>query len=103
MSEERYYFSTNGLLSNMRYAGYVYSSCIGIKTGYTDDAGYCLLSAAKQNGATLVAVVMGCDNPVDKSGNIKRLQFSESSRLLSGALTTLRRRTSWTAPSRPGK
>ena len=82
MSEERYYFSTNGLLSNMRYAGYVYSSCIGIKTGYTDDAGYCLLSAAKQNGETLVAVVMGCDNPVDKAGNIKRLQFSESSRLL---------------------
>ena len=82
MSEERYYFSTNGLLSNMRYAGYVYSSCIGIKTGYTDDAGYCLLSAAKQNGETLVAVVMGCENPVDKSGNIKRLQFSESSRLL---------------------
>ena len=82
MSEERYYFSTNGLLSNMRYAGYVYSSCIGIKTGYTDDACYCLLSAAKQNGETLVAVVMGCDNPVDKAGNIKRLQFSESSRLL---------------------
>ena len=29
-----------------------------------------------------MAVVMGCENPVDKSGNIKRLQFSESSRLL---------------------
>lgn len=29
-----------------------------------------------------MAVVMGCDNPVDKAGNIKRLQFSESSRLL---------------------
>lgn len=82
MSDVRDYFSTNGLLSNMRYAGYMYSSCIGIKTGYTDEAGYCLLSAAQQNGKTLVAVVMGCDNPVDKAGNVKRLQFSESSRLL---------------------
>lgn len=81
-SDERLYYSTNGLLSNMRYAGYMYSSCIGIKTGYTDDAGYCLLSAAQQNGKTLIAVVMGCDNPVDKAGNIQRLQFSESSRLL---------------------
>lgn len=25
---------------------------------------------------------MGCENPIDKAGNVKRLQFSESSRLL---------------------
>ena len=81
-SEERHYYNTNGLLSNMRYSGYVYSSCIGIKTGSTEDAGYCLLSAAEQEGKTLVAVVMGCENPIDSAGNVKRLQFSESSRLL---------------------
>lgn len=81
-SEERHYYNTNGLLSNMRYSGYVYSSCIGIKTGSTEDAGYCLLSAAEQDGRTLVAVVMGCENPIDSAGNVKRLQFSESSRLL---------------------
>ena len=81
-SEERHYYNTNGLLSNMRYSGYAYSSCIGIKTGSTEAAGYCLLSAAEQEGQTLVAVVMGCENPIDKAGNVKRLQFSESSRLL---------------------
>lgn len=81
-SEERHYYNTNGLLSNMRYSGYVYSSCIGIKTGSTEDAGYCLLSAAQQDGKTLVSVVMGCENPTDSAGNVERLQFSESSRLL---------------------
>ncbi len=92
-SEERHYYNTNGLLSNMRYSGYVYSSCIGIKTGSTEDAGYCLLSAAQQDDKTLVAVVMGCENPTDKAGNIKRLQFSESSRLLQWGFDNFSERT----------
>lgn len=33
--------------------------CIGIKTGHTSDAGYCLVSAAEQGGESVVAVVMG--------------------------------------------
>ena len=78
----RHYYNTNGLLSNMRYAGYVYKDCIGIKTGFIEDTGYCLLSAAEKDGRTLVGVVMGCDNPTDAKGNVKRLHFSESARLL---------------------
>ncbi|MGB5247745.1 MAG: D-alanyl-D-alanine carboxypeptidase family protein [Woeseia sp.] len=31
----------------------------GIKTGHTDDAGYCLVSSAERDGMRLVAVVMG--------------------------------------------
>ena len=31
----------------------------GMKTGMTDDAGYCLVSSAQRNGMRLVAVVMG--------------------------------------------
>lgn len=81
-SAARHYYNRNALLSNMRYSGYVYSNCIGIKTGFTDDAGYCLMAAAEQKGRTLLSIVMGCDNPVDKNGAISRLQFSESSRLL---------------------
>lgn len=33
--------------------------CIGGKTGYTDKAGRCLVSAARQNGNTLVCVTLG--------------------------------------------
>ena len=78
----RHFFNTNGLLSNKKYAGYYYENCIGIKTGSTDSAGYCLLSAAEKDGQRLIAVVLGCENPKDAQGNIQRLQFSESSSLL---------------------
>ena len=31
----------------------------GMKTGFTDDAGYCLISSAKRNGMRIVSVVLG--------------------------------------------
>lgn len=31
----------------------------GLKTGYTDAAGYCLLASAKRNGRRLISIVMG--------------------------------------------
>lgn len=31
----------------------------GLKTGHTEDAGYCLVSSSKRNGMRLIAVVMG--------------------------------------------
>ena len=36
---------------------WIYSGANGVKTGYTDDAGRCLVSAAKRNGIQLIAVV----------------------------------------------
>lgn len=34
----------------------------GIKTGYTDSAGYCLAASAEQDGMRLIAIVLGADN-----------------------------------------
>jgi D-alanyl-D-alanine carboxypeptidase (penicillin-binding protein 5/6) len=34
----------------------------GMKTGHTEEAGYCLVSSAEQDGVRLVAVVMGTDS-----------------------------------------
>ena len=34
--------------------------CIGVKTGYTDDAGRCLVSAIEKDGIRLVCVVLNC-------------------------------------------
>ncbi|MBR1780439.1 MAG: D-alanyl-D-alanine carboxypeptidase [Oscillospiraceae bacterium] len=79
---QRHFFNTNGLLSNKKYAGYYYENCIGIKTGSTTAAGYCLLSAAEKEGQTLICVLLGCENPKDENGEPQRLQFSESTRLL---------------------
>jgi D-alanyl-D-alanine carboxypeptidase (penicillin-binding protein 5/6) len=36
-----------------------YAGAIGIKTGFTDDAGHCLLFAAVRNGRELMGVVLG--------------------------------------------
>ena len=34
----------------------------GLKTGHTEEAGYCLVSSAKKDGMRLIAVVMGTDS-----------------------------------------
>ena len=39
-----------------------YKGCIGVKTGYTMDAGRCLVSAAKKGGQTVIAVTLGDPN-----------------------------------------
>ncbi len=57
--QERYYISTNGLLSYMRYTDYFYKGATGIKTGYTGKAGNCLVSSASRNGVDLISVVFG--------------------------------------------
>lgn len=46
--------STNHLLEQ-------YPLCNGIKTGYTNAAGFCLLASATYRDKTLVAVVLGCE------------------------------------------
>ena len=35
----------------------------GIKTGYTESAGYCLASSAERNGTRMIAVVFGTESP----------------------------------------
>ncbi len=37
-----------------------YQGAIGVKTGFTQDAGYCLSGAAERDGTRLVAVILGC-------------------------------------------
>ncbi len=39
-----------------------YPDAIGMKTGYTSAAGRCLVSAAKRDGVTLIAVTLHCAN-----------------------------------------
>ncbi|HHY45823.1 MAG TPA: D-alanyl-D-alanine carboxypeptidase [Firmicutes bacterium] len=47
--------NTNGLIQRYRGAD-------GLKTGMTDEAGYCLVGTAKRDGVRLIAVVMGTDS-----------------------------------------
>ncbi len=53
--QDHLFINHNKLL--WRYAG-----TIGVKTGFTNDAGNCLISAVQRDGRTLIAVVMGTGN-----------------------------------------
>lgn len=44
-----------------------YSGAIGIKTGFTGDAGYCFCGAARRDGKTLISSVLACGWPPNKS------------------------------------
>lgn len=40
----------------------LYPDCIGVKTGFTDDAGRCLVSAAERDGMTLICVTLNAQD-----------------------------------------
>ncbi|MGG2197616.1 D-alanyl-D-alanine carboxypeptidase family protein [Paenibacillus validus] len=45
--------------SNKNFAKYAYEGLDGLKTGHTDEAGYCFTGTAERNGMRLISVVMG--------------------------------------------
>ena len=56
--------NSNALISpNSYYAkagSYLYEGASGVKTGYTNAAGYCLISTAQRDGIHVMAIAMGC-------------------------------------------
>jgi len=64
LSDARSFPNSNALISNESDYGdkYLYSYAAGVKTGFTQLAGYCLVSTAEnEDGERLLAVVMGCN------------------------------------------
>lgn len=58
----------------------------GIKTGHTDEAGFCLVSSAERNGTRLIAVIMGAPTDSARAEDSQRLlnygfRFFESHKL----------------------
>lgn len=52
---DKYLSNTNRLLTKYQY-------CIGVKTGFTDEAGRCLVSAAEKDGVKLIAVTLNASD-----------------------------------------
>ena len=81
MSEPRQFTSTNFLINPN--TNYYYAPAKGIKTGFTDEAGRCVVSTASQNGYNYLCVIMGCKNADGKrnefldSANIYRWAFEK--------------------------
>ena len=58
--------NTNKLLKS-------YDGCDGLKTGYTKEAGYCIVSTAKKNGLRLIAVVLKETEPKVRNQEVSQL------------------------------
>ena len=61
--EKRYLKNKNKLLTKL-------DGCIGVKTGFTNDAGRCLVSAVEKDGKKLVCVVLNCGPMFEESMDI---------------------------------
>lgn len=61
--ENRYLRNKNKLLFTLE-------NCIGVKTGFTDNAGRCLVSAVDKDGMILVCVVLNCGPMFEESATL---------------------------------
>lgn len=80
----------NRLLWRFQYAD-------GLKTGHTDEAGYCLVSSAVKDGTRFISVVMGSPNDTGRTEDSMRLltygfRFYESHKLFKGATSLAKAR-----------
>lgn len=89
MSGQRTYTTTNYLMLNnglkctadkYKNQSYYYKYAKGVKTGYTDPAGRCLVSTASKNGYNYMCILM--NSPVYDTANRKiRIEFGDSKAL----------------------
>ena len=88
-SNSRTIASTNLLM--LPSSGYYYQYASGIKTGYTDPAGRCLISTASKDGYSYLSIVMGC--PVkDASGKMIRDDMTLTANLFKWAFSNFKYR-----------
>jgi len=67
-------YSYNGIAQNNRNALLSRDPSVdGLKTGYTESAGYCLVSSAKRDGMRLIAVVLGAPSPRVRNDGAQKL------------------------------
>lgn len=64
-------------VSNKNRFLYLMEDAIGIKTGFTNDAGYCFVGAIQKSDRTLISVVLGCGWPPNKN-----LKWSDTKELM---------------------
>ncbi len=68
-SNVRYLRSKNKLLFSQE-------GCIGVKTGFTDNAGRCLVNACNRNGFRTVSVVLNCGPMFEECDRLTEMAYS---------------------------
>lgn len=61
------------ILTNTNRLVRYYEGCTGLKTGYTDKAGYCITATAERDGMKLIAVIMGAKSRDDRNNAVRTL------------------------------
>ena len=64
-------------VSNKNKFLYMMDGAIGVKTGFTNKAGYCFVGAIKRSDRTLISVVLGCGWPPSRN-----LKWTDTKRLM---------------------
>ena len=72
--------TTTNLLMLAIYPEYYYKYAKGIKTGYTDEAGRCLISTAVKDGYSYLCILMK-STVYDSNNNYVRYEFPDSAKL----------------------
>lgn len=85
MNEPRTVSTTNFLLTGD--SGFYYEYADGVKTGYTGDAGRCLISTAEKKKIRYVSIVLGCD-AYNENGSMACKHFADSIYLFEKAFDT---------------
>ncbi len=80
-SGRRYLYTANHLLSGKVVPGFTYRYATGVRTGYTSEAGNCLIASATKSGRTLIAVILNARNG-SYGQDTYMLSFKEATRLL---------------------
>jgi D-alanyl-D-alanine carboxypeptidase (penicillin-binding protein 5/6) len=85
-------FTYNGIKQGNRNALlYTDPTVDGLKTGHTDEAGYCLTASAKRNGLRLISVIMDANSPQARADQTRVLfnwgygNFEEATPVQAGA------------------
>jgi D-alanyl-D-alanine carboxypeptidase (penicillin-binding protein 5/6) len=88
-------FTFNGIKQGNRNALlYTDPTVDGLKTGHTEEAGYCLTASAKRNGMRLIAVVMNANSAQARADQVRVLfnwgygNFEEATPAQAGATLT---------------
>ncbi len=63
------------------YKDMIYSKCIGIKTGMTDEAGNCLAAAAEDGGLRVYTIILGAQDIKNADETNTRQSFAETIRM----------------------
>ncbi|NMP38230.1 MAG: D-alanyl-D-alanine carboxypeptidase [Clostridiales bacterium] len=91
-SDVRYLYNTNGMLNS--YSEYYYEYAKGIKTGTTPEAGSCLLSLARKDGYSYIAVAMkGTNTDTDGDGQLENVAMLACRDMFKWAFANLKLKT----------